>query len=146
MLTGSYMDLTGGLMRSLKHFMFSGELFWCQTAGADAQIHMSKDYINTGSEYLVCAGFCALGLPASDAFWANPYADWTSKKAWNNVEVPADHSIRNWFSYEWASKSIKRACPSGQVPFIIIVGYKLLLNSSQDHTYRQDKHHLSEYC
>jgi hypothetical protein len=56
---------------------------------------MSEDYINTGSEYLVCAGFCALGLPASDAFWTNPYAEWTSKKAWNNVEVPADHSIRN---------------------------------------------------
>ena len=68
---------------------------WLRVGYTGAQIHMSEDYINTGSEYLVCAGFCALGLPASDAFWANPYADWTSKKAWNNVEVPADHSIRN---------------------------------------------------
>lgn len=58
-------------------------------------IHMSEDYINTGSEYLVCSGFCALGLPATDAFWSNPYADWTSRKAWNNIVVPADHSIRN---------------------------------------------------
>lgn len=58
-------------------------------------IHISEDYINTGSEYLVCSGFCALGLPATDAFWSNPYADWTSRKAWNNIEVPADHSIRN---------------------------------------------------
>lgn len=56
---------------------------------------MSEDYINTGSEYLVCSGFCALGLPATDAFWSNPYADWTSRKAWNNIVVPADHSIRN---------------------------------------------------
>jgi hypothetical protein len=68
---------------------------WLRVGYTGAQIHMSEDYINTGSEYLVCAGFCALGLPVSDAFWANPYAEWTSKKAWSNVEVPADHSIRN---------------------------------------------------
>ncbi len=68
---------------------------WLRVGYTGAQIHMSEDYINTGSEYLVCAGFCALGLPASDAFWTNPYVDWTSKKAWNNIEVPADHSIRN---------------------------------------------------
>lgn len=68
---------------------------WLRVGYTGAQIHMSEDYINTGSEYLVCSGFCALGLPANDPFWANPYADWTSKKAWNNIEVPADHSIRN---------------------------------------------------
>lgn len=68
---------------------------WLRVGYTGSQIHMSEDYINTGSEYLVCAGFCALGLPASDAFWTNPYAEWTSKKAWNNVEVPADHSIGN---------------------------------------------------
>lgn len=68
---------------------------WLRVGYTGAQIHMSEDYINTGSEYLVCSGFCALGLPATDAFWTNPYSDWTSRKAWNNVEVPADHSIRN---------------------------------------------------
>lgn len=67
---------------------------WLRVGFTGAQIHMSEDYINTGSEYLCCAGFVALGLPATDPFWANPYADWTSKKAWNNIEVPADHSIR----------------------------------------------------
>lgn len=66
---------------------------WLRVGYTGSQIRMSEDYINTGSEYLVCAGFCALGLPATDAFWANPYVEWTSKKAWNNVEVPADHSI-----------------------------------------------------
>lgn len=35
-----------------------------------------------------------IGLPVTDAFWANPYADWTSRKAWNNIEVAADHSIQ----------------------------------------------------
>ena len=58
-----------------------------------AQIRMSEDYINTGSEYLCCAAFCALGLPASDAFWQNPYAPWTSLKAWAGLEVPADHAL-----------------------------------------------------
>jgi len=67
---------------------------WLRVGYAGAQAHMSETYINTGSEYLVCAGFCALGLPASDPFWANPYADWTSRKAWNNAEVPADHAIQ----------------------------------------------------
>ncbi len=67
---------------------------WLRVGYTGAQIHMSEDYINTGSEYLCCAAFCALGLPPSDAFWANPYVDWTSRKAWNGVEVPADHAIR----------------------------------------------------
>ena len=66
---------------------------WLRVGFTGAQIHMSEDYINTGSEYLVCSGFCALGLPPTDAFWTNPYADWTSRKAWNNIDVPADHSI-----------------------------------------------------
>lgn len=66
---------------------------WLRVGFTGAQIHMSEDYINTGSEYLICSGFCALGLPATDPFWANPYTDWTSRKAWNNIEVPADHSI-----------------------------------------------------
>lgn len=66
---------------------------WLRVGYTGAQIHMSEDYINTGSEYLCCAAFCALGLPATDAFWANPYVEWTNLKAWHNVEVPADHAI-----------------------------------------------------
>lgn len=68
---------------------------WLRVGYTGAQIHMSEDYINTGSEYLCCAAFCALGLPVTDAFWANPYVDWTSRKAWNGVEVPADHAIHD---------------------------------------------------
>lgn len=66
---------------------------WLRVGFTGSQIHMSEDYINTGSEYLCCAAFCALGLPPTDAFWANPAVDWTSRKVWNNVEVPADHAI-----------------------------------------------------
>ena len=60
---------------------------------AGAQVRMSEDYINTGSEYLCCAAFCALGLPATDAFWRNPYVAWTGLKAWNGIGVPADHAL-----------------------------------------------------
>lgn len=66
---------------------------WLRVGFTGAQLHMSEDYINTGSEYLCCAAFCALGLPADDAFWANPYAEWSNRKAWSNVEIPADHAI-----------------------------------------------------
>lgn len=67
---------------------------WLRVGFAGSQLHMSEDYINTGSEYLCCAVFCALGLPADDAFWSNPYVEWTNRKAWNGLEVPADHAIR----------------------------------------------------
>ncbi len=67
---------------------------WLRVGYTGAQIHVSEDYINTGSEYLCCAVFCALGLPATDAFWSSPYTPWTSLKAWSNIDVPADHSIR----------------------------------------------------
>ncbi len=67
---------------------------WLRVGYTGAQINMSEDYINTGSEYLCCAAFCALGLPVTDPFWANPYAPWSGLRAWNNVEIPRDHSIR----------------------------------------------------
>lgn len=67
---------------------------WLRVGFTGPQISMSEDYINTGSEYLICAGLCALGLPPEDAFWSNPYADWSSKKAWNNVAIASDHAIR----------------------------------------------------
>ncbi len=67
---------------------------WLRVGFTGAQLHISEDYINTGSEYLCCAAFCALGLPVTDAFWSNPYTPWTSLKAWTNIDVPADHAIR----------------------------------------------------
>ena len=68
---------------------------WLRIGFTGAQIRMSEQYINSGSEYLCCAAFCALGLPASDPFWSNPYADWTNKKAWENTQVSADHALRD---------------------------------------------------
>lgn len=68
---------------------------WLRVGFAGEQLEMSESYINTGSLYLCMSGFLPLGLPADNAFWANPAADWTSKKAWNGINVKADHAIKN---------------------------------------------------
>lgn len=66
---------------------------WLKVGFTGDQIHISESYINTGSTYLCLSGFLPLGLPASDPFWAAPYAEWTNLKAWSGKEVKADHSL-----------------------------------------------------
>ncbi len=66
---------------------------WLRVGFAGSQINMGEEYINTGSVYLCMAAFLPLGLPATDAFWANPPVDWTALKAWQGVDVGSDHSI-----------------------------------------------------
>ena len=68
---------------------------WLRVGYAGSQINMGEEYINTGSVYLCMAAFLPLGLPATDAFWANPPVDWTSLKAWKGIDVGADHAIRD---------------------------------------------------
>lgn len=67
---------------------------WLRVGYTGSQIRMSEDYINTGSLYLCTTVFLPLGLPADNTFWSAPARDWTSKKAWNNQDVNADHAIR----------------------------------------------------
>ena len=66
---------------------------WLKVGFTGNQIDISEPYINTGSTYLCLSGFLPLGLPASDPFWAAPYAEWTNLKAWSGKEVKADHSL-----------------------------------------------------
>ena len=65
---------------------------WLRVGFAGSQPRMGEEYINTGSLYLCMAAFLPLGLPQSDPFWSRPDADWTSKKAWNGIDVGADHA------------------------------------------------------
>ena len=58
-----------------------------------SQIEISEENINTGSLYLCCSVFLALGLNANDSFWTSPSAEWTSLKAWNGNQVPYDQPI-----------------------------------------------------
>ncbi len=67
---------------------------WLRVGYTGSQIRMSEPYINTGSLYLCTAAFLPLGLPAEDSFWSAPACDWTAKKAWDGIDVGADHAIR----------------------------------------------------
>lgn len=44
------------------------------------QPECADGYTSTGSLYMATLSFLPLGLPADDPFWADAYADWTSKK------------------------------------------------------------------
>lgn len=44
--------------------------------------------------FLCASGFLALGLPATDPFWADSFAEWTNLKAWQGKEVLPDHALR----------------------------------------------------
>lgn len=68
---------------------------WLRVGYTGPQLRMGEKYINTGSVYMTMAGFVALGLPPSDAFWSGPYMEWTNKKAWEGVDIGADHALRD---------------------------------------------------
>jgi hypothetical protein len=57
------------------------------------QANLADSYSNTGSMYLTCAAFLPLGLPANHAFWTDPDADWTQKKAWTGQVFPKDYAV-----------------------------------------------------
>lgn len=79
-------------IQALNNFDTNG---WLKIGFAGSQINMSESYINTGSLYLCSAVFLPLGLPASHPFWSDPYAEWTSKKAWEGIDVGADKALKN---------------------------------------------------
>lgn len=68
---------------------------WLTVGFAGHQLRMSEKYINTGSEYICMTAFMALGLPPSDAFWTEPYQPWSNLKAWNGIDIGADHALRD---------------------------------------------------
>ena len=67
---------------------------WLQLGFAGHQPSIAERYINTGSSYLCCAVFVALGLPADSDFWSSPYQDWTQKKVWKGVDIPCDKALK----------------------------------------------------
>jgi hypothetical protein len=54
---------------------------------------VGESYISTGSAYLCATALLPLGLPPTDDFWASPPQDWTSKRAWAGIDLPADHAV-----------------------------------------------------
>lgn len=66
---------------------------WLLVGLNGSQLDISESDINTGSVYFCCAIFLALGLPASDLFWTEPYAEWTSVQAWTGQPIQKDQTI-----------------------------------------------------
>ena len=87
--------LTAVIQRQLSQPRTFDSNGWLRIGYTGSQIHMAEEYINTGSIYLCMAVFLPLGLPADDPFWQSPATDWTSLRAWNGVDVGADHAIGN---------------------------------------------------
>lgn len=85
--------LTAVMIRQFKQPHTFDANGWLCVGYAGSQINMGEEYINTGSIYLCMSAFLALGLPETDAFWANPSVDWTALKAWHGVDVGSDHAI-----------------------------------------------------
>ena len=66
---------------------------WLRIGLAGDQPDLAEAYISTGSLYLCATAFLPLGLPASDAFWSDPDASWTSVRAWRGENLPADSAL-----------------------------------------------------
>lgn len=68
---------------------------WLRPGFCGHQPSIGENYISTGSLYLCTGVFIALGLPETDSFWSSEPQPWTGKKAWEGIDVEADHSIKN---------------------------------------------------
>lgn len=66
---------------------------WLTIGFCGHQPDIAESYLSTGSMYLCSVGMLALGLPPEDPFWANEAEDWTAKKIWNGLNLPADHTL-----------------------------------------------------
>jgi len=65
---------------------------WLNAGVFGNQPDIGEYYITTGSLYLCSVGLLPLGLPENDPFWTAPAEDWTSKKIWKGINIPADHA------------------------------------------------------
>ena len=58
-----------------------------------SQLELAEDNVTTGSLYLCCAVFLALGLTQNEIFWTGPATEWSSLKARNMHKLQKDQSI-----------------------------------------------------
>jgi hypothetical protein len=90
-------SIRSALTTSMKKIMDAEGTFdkngWLTIGFCGHQPAIAEGYISTGSLYLCSMAFLPLGLPPNNSFWAAPASDWTSKKIWNGVDVPADHAM-----------------------------------------------------
>ena len=87
--------LTAVIQRQLENPANFDAQGWLTIGFAGYQPEMAEKYVNTGSLYHCTTAFLALGLPADDPFWTEPYAPWTGIKAWSGEPIVGDHAIKN---------------------------------------------------
>lgn len=66
---------------------------WLVLGFCGSQPEIADSYTSTGSLYMATLGFLPLGLPATNAFWTTPAADWTAKKAWSGKSFKKDYHV-----------------------------------------------------
>lgn len=59
----------------------------------DQQQNLADYYSNTGSMYITSLVFLPLGLPATHPFWADPFTEWTQRKAWSGKPFAKDYAV-----------------------------------------------------
>lgn len=75
-----------------KHPCFDDE-GWLLLGFCGYQPGAADSYTSTGSLYMATLGFLPLGLPADNAFWTNPPAEWTSVLAWSGKPFHKDYHV-----------------------------------------------------
>lgn len=81
----------------IKKTMSSPTMFdrngWLRPGVMGYQPDLAEPYINSGSLYLCCAVFLALGLERNDRFWSASDRDWTARKVWKGEMMTRDQAI-----------------------------------------------------
>lgn len=85
-------------LTAVMHNMFDGSQNfdkngWLLLGFNGSQPMVADIYTSTGSLYMATLGFLDLGLPATHAFWTDPPADWTSRKAWSGQPLKKDYKV-----------------------------------------------------
>jgi hypothetical protein len=85
--------LTAVIKRSLEVKGTFDREGWLTIGFCGHQPSIGESYISTGSVYLCTVAFLPLGLPATNAYWADKGLDWTSKRAYSGMAFEIDHAL-----------------------------------------------------
>jgi hypothetical protein len=85
--------LTKVLMNQFKGNQNFNSEGWLIVGLNGSQLELAEKNVTTGSLYLCCAVFLALGLGQNEIFWTGPSAEWSSLKARNMSKMQIDQSI-----------------------------------------------------
>jgi len=95
-------DIKPGQVRSaltkVMHNMYEGnqnfdDKGWLVLGFNGHQPMVADIYTSTGSLYMATLGFLTLGLPASNQFWTDAPAPWTSVRAWSGQALKKDYKV-----------------------------------------------------